>query len=80
VINDKSIATAVGAEAERFIEQLSAALLAAHAKPNEDIERLKRAIGEVVGTLEVSLLWPLYKAHPELEPENLKDWENDPQS
>lgn len=43
--------------------------------PVEEFERLKRAVGEVVGTLEVDFLWQLYKQHPSLEPENLKGWE-----
>jgi hypothetical protein len=40
-----------------------------------EFEKLKDAVGRVVGSVEVDLLWPLYKQHPELEPENLKGWE-----
>ena len=75
MISDKKQATAVSKAAEEFIKQLSLSLRAAQTTGNnDDFERLRAASGQVVGTLEAALLWPLYKEHPELEPENLKDW------
>lgn len=79
MIADRQQAVAVSKAAEEFIRQLSLALKAAEANSsNEEFERLRRAVGQVIGTLETDLLWPLYKRHPELEPENLKDWERGP--
>jgi hypothetical protein len=73
---DRQRAVAVSNAAEEFIKQLSLALRAAQTNGSgEDIERLRKAIGEVVATLEMDLLWPLYRQYPDLEPENLKDWE-----
>ena len=75
MISDLNSAQAVSSAAENFLRELSRALEQARgtARP-EELERLKRSVGSVVGTLEVDLLWPLYKQHPDLEPENLKGW------
>ena len=76
MIADPDSARAVSNAAEQFLRELSEALeLARGTEPAADFERLKQAVGVVVGTLEVDLLWPLYKHHPNLEPENLKNWE-----
>jgi hypothetical protein len=76
MIADRQRAVAVSKAAEEFIKQLSLTLKAAQSSGStQDVERLRKSIGEVVGTLEMALLWPLYKQHPDLEPENLKDWE-----
>lgn len=76
MISDPDRARAVSTAAEAFLRELSLALeLVRTTGSAEEFERLKRAVGEVVGTLEVDLLWPLYKQHPSLEPENLKGWE-----
>jgi hypothetical protein len=75
MIADRQHAVAVSKAAEDFIRQLSLALKAAQASGNsQEVERLKRSIGEVVATMETALLWPLYKRYPDLEPEDLKDW------
>jgi hypothetical protein len=76
MIADPNSARAVSKAAEKFLRELSEALeLARGTEPPADFERLKQAVGVVVGTLEVDFLWPLYKQHPDLEPENLKNWE-----
>jgi hypothetical protein len=76
MISDPVRAQAVSAAAEAFIRELSVALESARTSTrSSEFERLKKAVGHVVGTLEVDLLWPLYKEHPSLEPENLKGWE-----
>ena len=76
MIADRQHAVAVSQAAEEFIKQLSLALKAAQSTGSaQDVERLKKSIGEVIGTLEMALLWPLYKQHPDLEPKNLKGWE-----
>jgi len=78
MISDHHQAVAVAEAAEEFIKELSLALKAVQANGSaEDLERLRKSIGEVVGILETELLWPLYKQHPDLEPENLKNWERD---
>jgi len=76
MIPDANHARIVALSAETFLRDLSAALEAARtsATPAE-FARLKHAVGNVAGTLEVDLLWPLYKEYPTLEPENLKNWE-----
>ena len=73
MISDTGSAQAVSKAAEEFLRTLHRAF--EHARETvtpEEFERLKIAVGSVVGTLEVELLWPLYKLHPELEPDNLK--------
>lgn len=76
MISGRQRAVAVSNSAEEFIKQLSLALDAAKANGSSaDFERLRKAIGQVIGTLETDLLWPLYKQYPDLEPENLKGWE-----
>jgi hypothetical protein len=78
MIPDHHHAVAVAEAAEGFIKQLSLALKAVQATGSaEELERLRKSIGEVIGVLETELLWPLYKQHPDLEPENLKNWEKD---
>ena len=78
MISDRHRAVAVAEAAEEFIKELSLALKAVQANGSaEELERLRKSIGEVVGVLETELLWPLYKRHPDLEPENLKNWERD---
>ena len=73
MISDRQRAVAVSNAAEEFIRQLSLALKAVQSSGSSvEFERLRKAIGQVVGTLETDLLWPLYKQYPELEPENLK--------
>jgi hypothetical protein len=74
MITNSTSALAVSKAAEQFIQELSRSLELSRATDSPtDFERLKQAVGSVVGTLEVDLLWPLYKQHPDLEPENLKD-------
>lgn len=76
MIPDPNHARKVSAAAEVFFRELFDALEAARTSASpEEFEKLKHAVGNVVGTMEVDLLWPLYKSHPSLEPENLKGWE-----
>lgn len=78
MIPDRESAIGVSTAAEEFIKQLSIALEAVRANgSNAEFERLRTAIAQVVGTLETDLLWPLYKQHPDLEPENLKESRHD---
>jgi hypothetical protein len=73
MITNSTTAQAVSNAAEQLIQELSLSLERSRdADTSADFERLKQAIGSVVGTLEVDLLWPLYKQHPHLEPESLK--------
>ena len=76
MISNVNSAQAVSQAAEQFLRELSEALeLARNTAEPGDFERLKHAVRVLVGTLEVDLLWPLYKLHPDLEPDNLKGWE-----
>jgi len=68
MISDKHAAERVSKATERLLVALSEALIAAQDSPVDEIDRLHRAIGQVVGTLEIELLSPLYRAHPDLEP------------
>lgn len=76
MISDPTSAQAISNAAENFLGELSRAFeLARSSSTLDEFERLKQAVGVVIGTLEVDLLWPLYRQHPSLEPENLKGWE-----
>jgi hypothetical protein len=76
MISDPTSAAVISQAAEQFLGELSHAFeLARTSLSPEEFERLKQAVGTVVGTLEIELLWPLYKLHPRLEPEHLHDWE-----
>ena len=76
MISDPTSAQKISEAAEHFLGDLSRAFELARASSTPDeFERLKKAVGVVVGTLEVDLLCPLYKQHPNLEPENLKGCE-----
>ena len=76
MISDPTRARNVATAAEVFLREFAGAFEDARtAAPPAEFEKLKHAVGQVVGTLEVDLLWPLYKQHPLLEPENLRGWE-----
>jgi hypothetical protein len=81
MISDPVQARAVSESAEAFVRALSHAFEAARTTmPPTEFERLKVAVGNVIGIMEVDLLWPLYKLHPELEPENLRGVPGDGQA
>ena len=74
MITSKETATRVSEAGERFIEALNRALLEVRASsPPAEYERFRRAVGLIVGEMEVELLGPLYKEHPELEPESMRE-------
>jgi hypothetical protein len=76
MIADRQRAVAVSQAAEEFIKQLSLTLTAAQSSgTTQDVELLRKSIAEVIGTLETTLLWPIYKQHPDIEPKSLKGWE-----
>jgi hypothetical protein len=76
MISDPTSAAAISQAVEQFLGELSHAFELAHTSLSpEEFDRLKQAVGTVVGTLEIELLWPLDKLHPRLEPEHLRDWE-----
>ena len=78
MVRSKELATTLSAAGERFVEALSECLSSAKSSSTpEEYERFKRAIGSVVGTLEIDLLWPLYREHPDLEPKNLRNWKDE---
>jgi len=66
---DKKTAEKIQAHMLAIFSEFSAALLAAtEGKCNEDeFERLKRAIGENIGQVQVGILDPIYKTHPDLD-------------
>lgn len=79
MVSSEKLASSISFACEAFIIELGKVLDEAKfsASPDE-YEELKKALGVVIGTLEIDLLWMLYKKHPELEPENLKGWQNEP--
>ncbi len=78
MVKSKQLAIAVGAAGETFVVALSKCLSTAKSSSApEEYEGLKRAVGSVIGTLEVDLLGPLYREHPDLEPENLRNWKDE---
>ena len=78
MITSTELATEVSAAGERFVEAISKCLADAQSSCSpEEYEQFKKAVGSVIGTLEFDMLWPLYRKHPELEPENLRDWKNE---
>jgi pyruvate/2-oxoacid:ferredoxin oxidoreductase beta subunit len=78
MITSVELATEISAAGERFVEKLSKCLIEAQSSCSpEEYEQFKKAVGSVVGTLELDMLWPLYRKHPGLEPENLRDWKNE---
>jgi len=78
MITSQKLATEVSTASERFVETLSKCLLEAQSSCSpEEYEQFKNAVGSVIGALEISMLWPLYRKHPDLEPENLHDWKNE---
>jgi hypothetical protein len=72
MIVSKQTARDLAHAGERFIEALNTALLSEQRGEVAELEQLKRAVGLVIGKIEVELLAPIYRAHPELEPENHK--------
>jgi len=79
MVSSKKLASSIGTASESFIIELGKALDEAKVSTTpEEYEKLQKAIGVVIGTLEIDLLWPLYTKHPELEPENLKGWQSAP--
>lgn len=68
----------MSAAGERFVEALNRALLEIRATSSPDeYERFRRAVGLVVGRMEVELLGPIYEDHPELAPEGLARGKDD---
>lgn len=78
MITPSNLASDVSIAGENFVEALGKYLSTAKDEcPPEEYERFRKAIGSVIGTLEIEMLWPLYRQHPDLEPENLRDWRNE---
>lgn len=78
MVTSKKIATDISAASEAFLVSLNKALLDAKAECSpQEYEQFKKAVGAVVGGLELDMLWPLYKKHPELQPENLRNWKDE---
>lgn len=73
MISNPTSALEVSKAAEHFLSVLESAFESARSTATPDeFARLKHVVGVVVGTLEVDLLWPLYKQHPDLEPVSLR--------
>lgn len=78
MITSAKLATEVSTAGERFVKALSKCLIEARSSCSpEEYEQFKNAVGSVIGTLEIDMLWPLYRKHPKLEPENLRNWKNE---
>ncbi|MFZ2267274.1 MAG: hypothetical protein WAV95_06815 [Azonexus sp.] len=72
MLKNKEMATAVSLSGEQFIADLNAVLNKARTTCEpEEYQRFLKSVGLVVGTIEVDMLGPLYKQHPDLEPDGL---------
>ena len=78
MITPLHLATEVSAAGERFIETLNRFLSEAEVSCSaEEYEQFKVAVGSVIGILDTRMLLPIYRKHPELEPESLRDLNNE---
>jgi hypothetical protein len=78
MISSKDIAKVVSAEGERFVEALNQALHDVRASASSaEYEKFQRAVALIIGEMEIELLGPIYKLHPEFEPESLRKPRND---
>ena len=78
MITPTHLATEVSAAGERFVEALNRFLSEAQASCSaEEYEQFKEAVGSVIGILDTRMLLPIYRKHPELEPESLRDSKNE---
>ena len=74
VIKDAKLAKEVCDATSLYQDQLIASLNHAKQSGNEDdFKRLKQTVGHVLATLGSSILFPIYRQHPSLTPELLKD-------
>jgi len=79
MISSEKLASSICTAGEEFIIELGKALDESKLSlPSDEYENLKKAIGVVIGTLDVDLLWPLHTKYPQLEPKDLRDWQNEP--
>lgn len=70
MINDDEVARQLSETALEVGRLLNDVLFAAQEKcPEAELLALRRAVGQVLGELLLSVLNPLYRAHPELRPE-----------
>ena len=78
MVVSKELASAISKSGETFIKDIGHVLdIAKELSPPAEFEQLKKAIANVLGTIEVDLLGPLYHMHPDFEPEYMKGWENE---
>jgi len=78
MISSKEAATVIASEAERFVVALNTKLLEIRASASaSEYERFRRAVGKIVGALEIELFAPLYQEHPELKPEAVQKARDD---
>ena len=74
MITSKELATDVCAAGELFIEALGLALRRAQSScPPDEYEKFTEAVGLIIAKVDFDLLWPIYKKHPELEPESVRE-------
>lgn len=72
MISDEAVARQLNANAIEVARLLNEVLFLAQERcPEAEFLTLRRAVGQVLGELLLSVLNPLYRAHPELKPEEL---------
>ena len=61
-------ATAMAEHLERVQTDLNTAVMLAESKADpEDFESIKKSLGMLIGKVDMELLWPIFKAYPELD-------------
>lgn len=74
MLSDKDFATKVLAETTECLKRLNILLLEAQETiPADEFKQLRQGIGMVLGYMYTEVDRPIYKVHPDLEPEELKD-------
>ena len=66
---NRDYGTAMNEHLAHVIADLNRALILARSKADpEDYESIQKAIGLMIGSVEMELLWPIYRAYPDLDP------------
>lgn len=74
MISDKEFAAKVLEETSTCFKRFNELLVDAQETiPKEEFDQLRIALGMVLGEAFLEVEEPIYKAHPELEPEELRD-------
>jgi hypothetical protein len=74
---EKSVAEKVLALMLEYSGKLDASVqLVKDTCTEQEFRHYRRAIGKIMGEMGVEIMWPIFKEHPELEPEEFKPKNN----